>query len=145
MAGWLTDWLIELGFTLVMHWLTDILYDWLYLFEGWWCNTDLRAYKVYSLTGQCITSMKTFHQYELNTIKIGLHATTTRHTDQISWPFLPFWKTGPCWDRKVAFCRAVAVVERWPLVEVRLFITFGCWLCEILTDQLLIEWHIDLP
>ena len=109
MAGWLTDWLIELGFTLVMHWLTEILYNWLYLFEGWWCNTDLRAYKVYSLTGQCITSMKTFHQYELNTIKIGLHSTTTRHTDQISWPFLPFWKTGPCWDRKVAFCRAVAV------------------------------------
>ena len=48
------------------------------------------------------------------------------------------------WDKKDGLYRVMAVVERWPLVEDRLYITIACWLCEILTDQLLLNWHIDV-
>ena len=48
------------------------------------------------------------------------------------------------WDKKSGLHRVVAVVERWPLLEDRLYITIAYWLCEILTDQLLLDWHIDV-
>ena len=48
------------------------------------------------------------------------------------------------WHKQDGLYRVVAVVERWPLVEDRLYITIACWLCEILTDQLLLNWHIDV-
>ena len=131
---WLTDWIRVYMGNALTYWNTV----WLTVFV-WglrrWLNDATLTLELIRLTGQCRTSMKTLHQYELNTIKIRLHAATTRHKDQISWPFLPFWKLavvgrlfwqlGTCFSNR---CRCGVVktrvntgtgkspfVERWPL------------------------------
>ena len=48
------------------------------------------------------------------------------------------------WDKKSGLYRVVAVAGRRLLVEYRPYITIAFWLCGILTDQLLLDWHIDV-